>query len=68
MKNNLISISALEKKEYRVSFIDGQVLMWTKGRIIEDVVVIGEEKGVLYKLKGHPETTLVHEITSPSEL
>ena len=41
--------------------------MWTKGNSLEDVVVIGEEGG-LYKLKGHPETTLVHESTSSSEL
>ena len=33
--------------------------------IIEDAVVIGEEEGGLYKLKGHLETTLFHEITSP---
>ena len=31
-------------------------------------MVIGEEEGGLYKLKGHPETTLVHETTSSSEL
>ena len=41
--------------------------MCTKGKTIEDVVVIGEGGG-LYKLKGHPETALVHEITSSSEL
>ena len=41
--------------------------MWTKGKTLEDVVVIGEEGG-LYKLKGHPKTTLVHETTSSSEL
>ena len=41
--------------------------MWTKGKTIEDAVVIGEEGG-LYKLKGHPKTTLVHEITSSNEL
>ena len=31
-------------------------------------MVIGEKEGGLYKLKGHPETTLVHETTSSSEL
>ena len=30
LKKNLLSISALDKKGYRVAFIDGQVLMWTK--------------------------------------
>ena len=66
LKKNLLSISALDKKGYRVFFIDGQVLMWSKGKTLEDAVVIGE--GGLYKLKGHPETTLVHETTSSSEL
>ena len=42
--------------------------MWSKGKTLEDVVVIGEEEGGLYKLKGHPETTLVHVTTSSSEL
>ena len=42
--------------------------MWSKGKTLEDVVVIGEEEGVLYKLKGHPKTALVHESTSSSEL
>ena len=52
LKKNLLSISALDKKGYRVAFIDGQVLMWPKGKSIEDAVVIGEEGG-LYKLKRH---------------
>ena len=68
LKKNLLSISALDKKGYRGAFIDGQVLMWPKGKTLEDVVVIGEEEGGLYKLKGHPETTLVHDTTSSSEM
>ena len=54
LKKNLLSISALDKKGYRVAFIYGQVLMWSKGNTLEDVVVIGEEEGGLYNLKGHP--------------
>ena len=42
--------------------------MWSKGNTLEDVVVIGEEEGGLYKIKGHLETSLVHETTSLSEL
>ena len=42
--------------------------MWSKGKSIEDAVIISEEGGGLYKLKGHLETTLVHESTSPCEL
>ena len=54
-------LSALDKKGYRVSFIDGQVLMWPKGKLNEDAIIIGEEEGGLFKLKGHLETTLVHD-------
>ena len=67
-KRNLISISALDKKGYKVSFVDGQVLTWTKGNTLEDDLVIGEDKGVLYKLKGHPKITLIHDTTILSEL
>ena len=58
LKNNLLYISSLDTQGYRVSFIDGQVLMWSKGKTLEYVVVIGEEEGGLYKLKGHPKTTV----------
>ena len=68
LKKNLLSILALDKKGYRVDFIDEHVLMLSKGKTLEDVIVIGEEEGGLYKLKGYPETTLVHETTSSSEL
>ena len=54
LKKNLLSISALDAKCMRVSFIDGQVLMWQKRNTIDDAVVIGEQEGGLYKLKGHP--------------
>ena len=43
LKKNLISILELDNKGYRVSFIDGRVLIWFKGKTLEDVVVIGEE-------------------------
>ena len=42
LKNNLLSISALDAKGMKVSFVDGQVLMWPKGNTIDDPVVIGE--------------------------
>ena len=45
----------------RVAFIDGQVLMWPKGKTIDDAVVIAEQEGGLYKLKGQPEQDLVHD-------
>ena len=40
LKKNLIPISALDKKGFKVAFVNGEVLMWTKGKTIDDVVVI----------------------------
>ena len=68
LKKNLLSISALDAKGMRVSFIDGQVIMWRKGKTINDAVVIGEQDGGLYKLKGHLEKDLVHDTVEPNEL
>ena len=45
LKKNLLSISTLYKKGYRLIFTDGQVIMWSKGKTLEDDVVIGEEEG-----------------------
>ena len=68
LKKNFLSIFALDEKGMRLAFIDGQVLLWPKGKTIDDVVVIGEQEGGLYKLKGQPEQDLVHESIEPSEL
>ena len=43
LMKNLLSISALDKKGFRVSFVDGKVLMWTRGKTIDDAVEIGVE-------------------------
>ena len=58
LKNNLLSISALDVKGMRVAFIDGQVIVWPKGKTINDAVVIGEQEGGLYKLKGPSRTSI----------
>jgi hypothetical protein len=68
LKKNLLSISALDKKGFRVAFVDGQVLMWHRGNNFDDAVVIGVEDGGLYNLKGHSNSALVHDIVNPSEL
>ena len=52
----------------RVSFVDGQVLMWPRGNTINDAIVIGEQEGGLYKLKGQPEQDLVHNSVEPNEV
>ena len=61
IKKNLLSILELDAKQMRVAFVDGQVLMRPKGKTIDDVVVIGEQEGGLYKLKGHPKQALIHD-------
>jgi hypothetical protein len=68
LKKNLFSISALDEKGFKVSFIDGGVLMWLRGKSIDHDVVIGVQEGGLYKLKGHSDSTLVHNTVTPSEL
>ena len=42
LKKNFLSIYALDAKGMTVAFIDGQVIMWPKGKTINDAVVIGE--------------------------
>ena len=39
-----------------------------KGKTIDDAVVIGEQEGGLYKLKGQPKQALFHYSVEPSEL
>jgi hypothetical protein len=46
LKKNLLSISSLDKKGFIVAFIDGQVLMWPRGKTL-DALVIGVEEGRL---------------------
>jgi hypothetical protein len=68
LTKNLLSISDLDKKGFMIAFIDGEVLMLSKGKTIEDAIVIGTEEDVLYKLKGHSKETLTHSTESPFEL
>ena len=68
LKKNLLSIFALDAKGIMIAFVDGQVLMWPRGKTMEDAIVIGEEDGGLYKLKRQPKQALVHESIEPNEL
>jgi hypothetical protein len=68
LTNNLIYISALDNKGFRFAFIDGEFLMWPKGKTIKDAIVIGPEEGGHYKLKGHSKVALTHSIEIPCEL
>jgi hypothetical protein len=68
LKKNLLSISALEKKGFRVAFIYGEVLMWAKGETLNEAIIIGNEENGLYKLKGHSEAAMTHAIENSCEL
>jgi hypothetical protein len=68
LTKNLLSISALNKKGFKVVFIYGEFLMWPKGKTMEEAIVIGKEEGGLYKLKGHSEEALTHSIENTCEL
>ena len=68
LKKNLLSILALNAKGIRVAFVDGQVLMCPKEKIIDDATVFGEEYKGLYNIKAHPKQELVHESIEPSKL
>ena len=52
----------------RAALIDGQVIIWIKGNTMDDAVVIREQEGGLYKLKGYPEQPLIHDTLEPNEL
>ena len=47
LKKNILSISALDAKGMMVAFVDGQVLMWPRGKTIDNAIVIGEQAGGL---------------------
>jgi hypothetical protein len=68
LTKNLLSISSLEKKGFRVAFIDGEVLMWAKGETINEAIIIGSEENGLCKLKGHSEAAITHAIENSCEL
>jgi hypothetical protein len=68
LTNKFLSISALDKKGFKVAFIDGEVLMWHKGKNIEDAIVIGTEEGGMYKLKGHSNAVMTHSTESLCEI
>ena len=68
LKKSLISISVVYAEGMRVAFVDGQVLMCPKGKSFDHAIVIGEQEGGLYKLKGQPEQALVYDSIEPNEI
>ena len=54
IKGSGVASYNLESEKYlmgmRVAFVDGQALMWPKGKIIDDATMIRQEEKGLYKL------------------
>ena len=68
MKRNLVSISALKDKGYKVAFSNGKVLAWQKKSSMDTTKVIGTREESLYRLNTPPVQSLVHDSTSMGEL
>ena len=68
LKKNLLFISDFDKRGFIFSFIDGKVLMWSKGKTIDDAVEIGIKEGGLYKLKRHAKSALATSTINTCEL
>jgi hypothetical protein len=68
MKRNLVSVSALEDKGYKVTFSEGKVLAWHKNSHMDSARVIGVRENSLYRLTVRPVQALLHDTISLSEL
>jgi hypothetical protein len=68
MKRNLVYVSALEDKGYKVIFSKGKVLAWHKNSRIDYARVIGDRENSLYKLIVLPIQALLHDTIILSEL
>ena len=65
MRRNLVSISSLEYKGYKVAFSDGKFLAWNKNSSINSAQVIGvREERLIVRLV----QALIHDSISLSEL
>ena len=58
LNKNLLSISALDAKGMRVASIDVQVLMWPKGKTIDNAVVPWRARGRFIQIEGPTRTSL----------
>eukprot|EP00253_Pinus_taeda_P032333 PITA_32333 len=56
LKKNLVSISAMEDKGYKVAFIDGKVRVWKKN--FKDAFTLGFKVGPLYQVARSPLETM----------
>jgi hypothetical protein len=68
MKRNLVSISSLEDKGYKVTFSKVNVLAWHKKSHMDSSRVIGVREKSLYTLTVRLVQALLHDTISLSEL
>jgi hypothetical protein len=68
MKRNLVSISTLEDKGYKVTFSEVKFLAWHKKSHMDYARVIGVRVNSLYRLTVRPVQTLLQDTINLSEL
>jgi transposase InsO family protein len=68
MKRNLVSISVLDDKGYKVTFLEGRFLAWHKDSHINSAKVIDVRENILYRLTIISVEALLHDTISLSEL
>ena len=68
LKRNLLPISVLEDKGFRVIFMDNKVLLWMKNKHLNYVVMIGVTEGGLYNVSEKFIKSLIHDTANPCEL
>ena len=68
LKKNLLPISYLEDRGYRVAFVDGQVLVWLKHSSIDSTGLIVIQEGGLYSVIGCPTQALIYDSITLCEL
>ena len=66
LKNNLVSISAMEDKGYRVAFSDGKLRVWKKN--FKDAFTLGFRVDSLYQVGGSPLDVMTCDTSLQSEL
>lgn len=66
LKKNLVSISAMEDKGFKVAFIDGKVRVWNKN--FKDAFTLGFRVDSLYQVGGSPLGAISCDTSLQSEL
>ena len=66
LKKNLVSISAMEDKGFKIAFIDGNVRIWQRNP--NDAFTLGFRVDGLYQVGGSPLGALTCDTSLQSEL